>query len=487
MPSTAHALIFLPPYLPSDMPISASLTEVIDGACRDASHCAGIAAAFEAMHIVDLLTFLSHKPSFMMAVLDEGQIGQLVTEVKRVRDASTPATDSCGGYDALPAVAVTAPWVRAMIYRARMLYAREEKEALVLPDPKAGIEDPFKPLPPADIDDIWKAGEKTTDGFSFISPKFHLSDANISRMVRANKAGQLWIPIIDQGFSYREPASNRQITTLFKSATGTSTEAQLQLVHGSEAAERFDPLNMVADYNDICAHRSAALVACYATPEASAAYAKCKTFAAIEKHKLVVRDAKPPRMILPRFIASLERHLRAATRTGVSLAQMVGIDSAVVNAIVERHSSVGEDGNLAIEHVCEQRQALFAPPVATISLGDVTGSRFASPGRSEVSIGPSASEVGGKRPTELERRLQSDLDKEKNRTKNRERDVKQKVTYGGAGRVMGGGNKRATEICRNFNSAAGCYRKECSFKHACDAKLRNGQACGDDRHSSGHH
>ena len=470
------------------MPISASLNEVIEAACADFAHWTGIGAALEAMRIVDLLGFLSHKPSFMQAALDEGQVGQLITEIKRVRDDATPVTDVCGGYTALPVSAVAAPWMRAMLYRARTLYAKEEKEALVLPDPKAGIEDPFKPLPPSDIDDIWKSGEKTTDGFSFISPKFHLSDANVSRMVRANKAGQLWIPIIDQGFSYREPASNRQVTTLFKSASGTSTEAQLQLVHGSEAAERFDPLNMVADYNDICAHRSAALVACYATPEASAAYGKSKTFAAIEKHKLVARDAKPPRMILPRFIASLERHLRAATRTGVSLTQMVGIDSAVINAIVERHSSVGEDGNLAIEHVCEQRQSLFAPPVASVSLGDVPG--FASPGRmtSEVgSVGPSASEIGGKRPSELERRLQSDLDKEKNKNKRGDRDVKQKVTYGGAGRVMGGGNKRSADICRNFNSAAGCYRKECNFKHACDARMRNGQPCGDERHSSGHH
>ena len=62
-------------------------------------------------------------------------------------------------------------------------------------------------------------------------------------MHRANKAGDFWLPVLDNTFAYKEERATASIKTLF--AAGN---AKLQVTVGDASAERVDTLRLVADY-----------------------------------------------------------------------------------------------------------------------------------------------------------------------------------------------------------------------------------------------
>lgn len=208
-------------------------------------------------------------------------------------------------------------------------------------------------------------------------------------------------------------------------------------------------------------------------------------------------------MLMPRAIAMLKRALTSAARLGLSTTTLLSMDKAVVDAIHERQSQYKEDGNLAIEYVCNQRTDLFRPP--TLALSDVTAdnpTNFRSRDATS-SIGPSASMVDAASYTSaapshgkasmLERKMQSERDSARAELK-RLRSVldssnanprrNNPVRYGGDSRRSGGGDPRSNHVCRDFNGPNGCERENCKFKHVCSKVDRNGRVCGDSRHSA---
>ena len=94
---------------------------------------------------------------------------------------------------------------------------------------------------------------------------------------------------------------------------------------------------------------------------ASGEYTASALFSALKKHDLVASFPAGSMMLMPRFVALLEQKLRTAARRGYSARELLDIDKAVIDAIIERHSEVKVDGNLAIEYVSDQRTGLFEP------------------------------------------------------------------------------------------------------------------------------
>lgn len=264
------------------MPLSAGLLHA-----AQQSGVAGIEAALEVCGFEHLVHLLSHKSSFMgpQGVTDV-DITQLRDDLRRIRDESVAPGTVCGGLTSLPPDDSGVARVRALIYAARIEFKKEEASlvaqasttaaAAAAPAPTVS-DDQCKPLPASEIESHWEAGERATGGYTWIPPKFRLSDTIMSKMIRANAAGELWIPPIDASFSYRDPSSTRNVTTLLKAGgQGSSTELSLQMVQSDQLQERRDPITIAADYADILEHRSAALVACYGCPEASLKFVASK-------------------------------------------------------------------------------------------------------------------------------------------------------------------------------------------------------------------
>ena len=479
------------------MPITVALQNAISVTAADVRNPLGV--ALDNIAHYDLIHVLSARTSFMDGALADGELTSFAGDIRRVRAAETGADILCGEYADFPTAAAGNMQLRILLFSARRLYAVETAAAVAVAPPLppgtpvAGTEDPFKPLPPAEIASTWDAGEAVSNGYTWLPPKFRISDSIISRMSRANKEGELWFPPIGEGFSYRDSASTRMITTLLKSSgEAPGTDVQVQMVQGSQSSERHDSVYLVSDYTDIITHRSAAIIACYCTPKASADYCKSTKFALISKHQLVTGSSSPALFVLPRMVAKLEQALRSAARAGFTTGEMLAIDANFINAILERSSSVKTDGNLAIEHVCEQRLDLLVPGMrsgqscaAIRALSDVG------------SLGPSASRAGSEvrgSPTKRERELQSELDKLKNNKRNERSGDKGKggdrggkVTYGGTSRHLGGGDPKGKQVCRSFNEAAGCYRSSCNYEHVCNKEGRDGRMCGQSGHCAIHH
>ena len=431
--------------------------------------------------------------------LDDTQLTALAGEIRAYAPGAA-GTGLVGGHTTFAPGAAGLMILRVLIYAARKEYTLEsaEDETVARNVGKDG-EDPFKPLPPKEVDTLWAQGEVATGGYTWVPPRFRLADSIMSRMTRANKAGEIWIPAIDTSFGYRESSSNRVITTLLRSSgeqPASGSDVQVQIVHGSQASERTDAVTLVSDYVDIITHRSAAIIACYSTAEASMSYGKSAVFAALHKHQLVTAVGAPPAlMLMPRFVAALERCLRTAARKGYSTASMLAIDKRVVDAVVERCGEVKCDGNLAIEHVSEQRPALFHPAEDTLRSSALPDSQRERERERDTGKG---------RLSQRERELQSERDKLQSENKRlrsgdspRQRSpntaatnafvsAHNKTVFGGSGKVMGGGNRTGPQICASFNKPAGCFRDTCSYRHVCDADSR-GKPCGDDRHCALHH
>lgn len=468
----------------------------------------GIDAALEVCGFTELVQLLSHKASFMGPTsVSDVDASQFRDDLRRTRDESTAPGALCGGMTSLADDESGVARVRALVYAARIELKKEEAAqvahagAAALTPAQPPAEDQCKPLPASEIDGYWDAGERVTGGYTWLPPKFRLSDTLMSKMIRANTAGELWIPPLDSSFGYKDASSTRTVTTLLRAGgQGSTTELSLQMVQGEQLHDRHDPITIAADYADIIEHRSAALVACYGSPEASLKYVASKRYPNIERHKLA---ATPHVMLMPRAIAMLKRALTSAARLGLSTSALLSMDKTVVDAIHERQSQYKEDGSLAIEYVCNQRSDLFrAAPSVTLSdiTHDTAGSYRSRDAAS--SVGPSASLVDtpsqlGPHPgkaSALERRLQSERDTARNELKRlrQSSDTSQvqsgrrngSIRFGGDSRRSGGGDPRSNYICRDFNSQNGCDREQCKFKHICSKVDRHGRPCGDSRHSA---
>ena len=471
------------------MPIAARFLTAIEAAnAANACDTALFCAALERIGCVDLNTFLSSRGSFHEGAVAPADLTTMVSDVKRAAAGAAEGAVA-GDYDAFPADAAGAAVIRALVYAARRSFKLEERDELAQTDKKDA--DEAKDLPAQEISDVWEAGELVTGGFTFLPEKWRLSDTNMSRMIRANREGKLWIPAVELGgMAYREPASHKTLTTLLKLAGGDA----LQLSQGGDTAERHDVPEIPADYADIISHRSAALIAAYSTNQASTEFVKSARFKMLTPHTLVAKSSSPAVMLLPRQVAALERLLRSSARRGYSISQLIQIDREVINAILDRCQGYKHDGNLAVEHVIEGRRDLWAPPtVGDLAMLSACNGAMSDAGSSV--LGPSASHVGspvprGGAPSDAERRLQSERDKALSELRKRQREQtgsesggrRGAVVYGGSGKRMGGGTANANSICLQFNQATGCYRDQCKLRHVC-----NRQGCGSKDHCALHH
>lgn len=471
------------------MPLSEGLQRAIDLGKDPA-----LAAAFEVMGILSTFDLLTYMPSFMDGVtLVEAELVSLSQDIRRLRDAAVPAATACGGYAAFPADATGSTILRRVVYAARL---EAKSDVSAAPAVEEG-----KPLPAAELATIWQEGEAVTSGYCTVLPRYRLADSVVSRMSRSNKRGDLWIPCLDRGFSYRDSSSNNSITTLVRanSDCATGVDVELQLVQNPMAAERKDPVRLVADYLDVISHRSAALIACYCTPEAARAYRASAGCAQRTRHVSVSKGSEL--MLTPRMIGKLERALRTATRSGMSTSDVVRMDQTVIHAIHTRMADVTCDGNSAVEFVCDQQPTLFLPSytsLGSMSSGPSTvADSIISPNDSVSNV--SASTSAPKRSHADERliaKLQSDRDKalhelasaaSKRAKSDKGAGYKEPATvYGGKSGTTGGGSSSASDICRLYNNAEGCYRRSCQFRHACN-RMVNGRPCGNTRHNACSH
>ncbi|MGA1354701.1 MAG: hypothetical protein ACO32I_08035 [Candidatus Limnocylindrus sp.] len=311
----------------------------------------------------------------------------------------------------------------------------------------------------------------------------------MTRMIRSNKTGELWIPTLDGAFAYRETSANRVVTTLIKAAPDPdASDLQLQLVQHQSATERHDPVVLVADFCALLRDRSAALVACYATADAGEAFRASPRFADMRLHTLNAKECAV--MLLPETISYLERSLLDAARRGCSKAELLAIDRQVIEAIVERTSRVCIDGNLAVEYVCESRDNLFLPPISVASsrasastnfVGDkapLSSPHFSTPDRQIEAL----KRHNAKLMSERDRALNNENSKRARTgppaTSSTSRDPPPgRTIYGGHSGITGGGKSSSEHHCRSFNQAAGCWREVCNYRHACSVKLDDGKLC----------
>ena len=497
-----------------------------------------LSPALVAMDITETVHLIAARDSFQIGkTIDATELGSLASDIRRVRAPDTPVTTPCGGYAAfipgLPAIAL----LRGVVMIARREFEREGAPmGIAAPAPAPALApaggDDLKPLPAKDIDSLWKAGSLATGGYSDSLPQYRLSDSVMSRMSRANANGEFYIPPIDQNLSYRDSSITKaKITTLLKVSgqAAATSDLQLQLVQGGQQVERQPDVGTGTDYDGVCKHRSAAIIACYCTPEASRAYMASVRFGELQKHTLVQgMTAKP--LVLPTMVSMLEsRLLEVAQRHSegsLSIGDLLTIDQQVCRKIMERGGRVPVDGNSCIEYVCDSCPREWEVPhrparsvACTVGLDQLSGDGGSStygqslgPGSSVSGysgLSRSVSQVDDYNSIKRERgRMQQERDEARRELKLATRgagydgDGKGKgggysggggkggggsKSYGGATRVIGGGNPNGGQICGKFNTFGGCSLLNCNFKHECNKSVTGGCACGDRRHSAGDH
>ena len=251
-----------------------------------------LAPALAAMGISKLIMLLGWRASFQPgAQVSDVELGSFASEIRRERAEDTPVTTVCGDYPTLAAGPAALPILRTLVLAARIQATAQVPMGLAIgggaPAPAPAVDpDELKPLPPKTIADIWTAGQNATGGYSSVLPSNQLSDHLVSRMSRSNKAGQIWMPAVDANFGYKEQSSTRaRITPLLKAAGATlQQDVQLQLVQAGQSLERTVEVEQPLDYDSVCKHRSAAMIACYSTPQAAAEYQVSASFAGLQKH-----------------------------------------------------------------------------------------------------------------------------------------------------------------------------------------------------------
>jgi hypothetical protein len=434
---------------------------------------------------------LAYGSTFLEGELSPDEVEELRNDLcRKAADQAAGSTLACGE-SSMPWNTVGLRHTRVLIIACRTLFKREnatgEAEAAVLnADPATIAAAEAKPLSAKVLEQHWLAAETVTGGFSIVEPHYRLAPPLVSKMVAANKHGGLTIPQIDSNYSYSEPSANKLITTILKGANqlnGDNTE--IQLVQGSQAADRRDRLDIVSDYSASIRHRSCALLVGYCTPEASMAYMGSARYLLLSRHERnVITGTTKECQITPASISLLERRLVKAMREGYTAAQMVQIDSQVIRAVLERAATVNQDGNKAIEYVCDQCTSLFRPAQVQFDTDTV----------SETS-GPSSSSAAKEDMRELTRVREQN----RNLTSQRDRANNQLTRMGSSPRrVDSRPDERRDErtdtrrrddqrICNDYNRGTCSRGKECRFAHVCNRTAANGTECRNARHTALNH
>ena len=436
------------------MPISTSLAKC----CTVASRAPSLPEILDEMGIHTCMDLLCAKASFMEGALSETQAQAFIADILK----------TSAGKDTYPKdTDVQLSSVRVLLYSARNVILADKAADSVAVSVSAA-DDPFKSLPPSELLDVWAAAAKITDGYAMVDDDFRLSAVIMSRMIREGKAGGMWIPPIGIDFKYQSARENREVSTLMRGAG--NTEMSVQMV--SQSDERKDDLLSGADYSDMLSHRSVALMAVYCSNAGAERFQKSAKCAETIAHSLSTGAGGQRRIVTPQFIGTLERRLRQSARMGVSADRLIAIDRAVIDAVLARMSKYKGDGDIAIEHVLEQREILFHGNTGSSS----------TPGT--PSLAGSLDDVGSVRdaggPTKRERDLQSQVDKLLNQGKGKpgQHTRTEPTIWGGSAGKMGGGAKSGDALCNDFNKAAGCFRATCKFRHCCNVKSATGDTCG---------
>jgi hypothetical protein len=466
--------------------------------------------ALEELGVKSLTQCLAYGGSFMgTGACATGEIEELRDNLARkTADLAAGSTDPCGNCLAMTTDINGSRAVRTLILACRTLHKTVVQTAMAVanvapPDSAAAAAAEAKPLGEKVLDGHWDAGATVTGGFSTTEPHYHVSDAQFSRIIHANKAGTLWIPGIDSTFTYRDVSSSKQVKTLLMGAAETATE--LLLVQGASAHERHDEMTGVSDYMDLLHHRSCALVAAYATAEASAAFLASDRFGKLTCHdRGHVTGTTRQCMLTPMFISMLERRLIKSARSGYSVSQMVRIDKQVVQAILERASLMFKDGNLAVEYICDSCMSLFS----------LEGSE-ATPSTPESAAKSDGVDERSRRMQDQIRHLTSERDRARNACRERDspirndrredrrenrRDDRATVTTPIRNDDRRNDDRRderreerrgegpvTDRICNDFNRSSGCSRgAACRYIHVCSKMRPDGSACRQ-KHSATSH
>jgi hypothetical protein len=468
--------------------------------------------ALEELGVKSLTQCLAYGASFMgTGACATGEIEELRDNLARkTTDLVAGSTDPCGNCVAMTADQDGSRSVRTLILACRTLHKTVVQTAMAVanvapPDSAAAAAAEAKPLGEKVLDGHWDAGAAVTGGFSTTEPHYHISDAQFSRIIHANKAGTLWIPGIDATFTYRDASSSKQIKTLLMGASETKTE--LLLVQGAAANERHDEMTMVCDYLDLLRHRSCAMVAAYSTAEASAAFLASDRFGKLTCHdRGQVTGTTRQCMLTPHFISMLERRLIKSARSGYSVSQMIRIDKQVVQAILERASLMFKDGNLAVEYICDSCMSLFSLESPEITPSPPESSSARSDGEDERQrrrtmdhIRQLTSERDRARNACRERGSPIRNDRREDRRENRRddraaaandkpmpsrNDDRRNDDRRGERRDEGAVTDR---ICNDYNRSSGCSRgSACRYLHICNKQRPDGGACRQ-KHSATSH
>ena len=191
------------------MPISTGLDKACKASAMLTSAAPMLPAALEELGYAEIIDVLCSKTTFMEGGVSEANLIAFNAELR--------GTTTGGAY---PADNATVPptghaCTRLLIHTARRLML-VEKAADAVPAGLKVDEDLFKPLPEAEILDVWNAVAVITDGYAQTDDDQHLSDNLMSQMVREGKDGRMYIPAIDQDFKYKMQRVNRDVTSLMR-------------------------------------------------------------------------------------------------------------------------------------------------------------------------------------------------------------------------------------------------------------------------------
>ena len=156
-------------------------------------------------------------------------------------------------------------------------------------------EDLFKPLPPSDLDPVWSAADTITSGYLSVPDKYRVSSALVSRMVRANRVGNFWLPAIGSSFKYDETEVNRSVSELMR---GASSDYALQMVQRN--SERYDECGGAVHYIEMLDHRTAAVLGVFCSAAGSTAFkASTKGIARQAHARVAAQPGMPAGVVQP--------------------------------------------------------------------------------------------------------------------------------------------------------------------------------------------
>ena len=208
---------------------------------------------------------LAYMPLFMDGKLNSAKVEELRDDLCRKaadqRDQSAAACGECAGM-ASDTRGCRNERVLILVVRTafKTYHSTAIAQAAVLPPSSAAAAaEEAKPLGEKVLSGHWEAAEVVTGGFSQVEPHYRLNDTLVSQMIYSNKQGSLFIPLISS-LTYRDPTSNKRMTTILKGVGQLEGDTELMLVQGGSASERRESLDLISDLAAFFHHRSCAMV-----------------------------------------------------------------------------------------------------------------------------------------------------------------------------------------------------------------------------------